>query len=328
MIFNMKKNINKILLSLFLILMISLPWMTGSYILQLMIMIITSSMMGLTFSLGWKLYLIRLDLPAFMAVGAYTSAILMKNAGWPYWPTFLIGGLIAMPLGWGLARLALPRGGMIYFGLTMMFTVIVQVVLSNVQFFGGLSGILNVPLATIGSHIFQSRTEFYFLGLFLLILNIVVYYLLYNSRIGRAFTSIGTSPGLAASLGITPLKYRLAAVTIGSFFVSLAGTYYVGYMSLVFPDSFGFYQAINAQIYPLLGGLNYFIAGPIVGALIMTLIPEYFRIAAQFEPIISAIILIFIVVFMPNGILGLLDRWRVFPRLAAVIGLEKKSTLP
>jgi branched-chain amino acid transport system permease protein len=305
-----------------------LPWIAGRYTLQLVIMIMTYSILSLAFALCWKVYLIRMDLAAYWGIGAYTSAILMTKAGWPYWPTFLAGGLIAALVSWGLARLAVPRGGLIFVAVGFTLAIAIQTVLSTMDFFGGLAGIPNVPPATIGSHIFGSRIEFYFLGLFLLILNIIVYYLLYNSRVGRAFTAIGTSPSLAASLGINPIKYRIVTVIIGSFFAALSGTYYLGHFRLAFPQTFGFTQSIYIQMYAVLGGLGHFIAGPLVGASILTLVPEYLRVAAEFEPIVTAVILILIVIFMPGGILGLIDRWRVFPRLAALIGMGKKSTLP
>jgi branched-chain amino acid transport system permease protein len=188
-------------------------------------------------------------------------------------------------------------------------------VLGTVEFFGGWAGLLNIPSPKIGSFVFLSKTSYYYLVLFLLVVNILVFRALYQSRIGRAWTAIGSSVRLAEVQGINVYRYRLAAAVIACFFAGIAGAFYAHYQNLLIPTTFSFLQSIYVQMYALIGGLSNFIAGPIVGALVMVFAPEYLRIAEQFQPIFFAILLILIIIFLPGGILSIPQR---FPRLAGM----------
>ena len=308
----MMPNVKKVSLGLFLILVTLLPWVVGDYILHLFIQVITYSMLGLAFGICWKVRLIRIDLAGWWGVGAYTTGVLMTKADMSFWPTMLLGGLIAVLIGWGFFSISIPRGGLAFFAFGFLIALLLQQMFAAVDFFGGWGGIEVIPRPTIGSFVFTGKTGYYFLGLFLLVVNLVAYYLLYNSKIGRAWTAIGSSVSLAKSLGINVFRYRIATALLGNFFVAVAGSYYAGYSLFIIPNTFGFLQSIYAQMYALLGGLSYYLAGPVIGAAILTFVPEYLRIAAEVEPIFTAGVIILIVIFMPQGILGLIHR-RVVP---------------
>ena len=308
-------NATKIVLGVLLLLLIALPRWVNPYVLQILILTITYAMLGLAFAFTLRVGLPRFDIAAWWAVGAYTTAVLMKKAGMSFWPTLLIGGIIAVLLGWLVFKIAIPRGMIVFLMFGMVTAMAMQQVLGSVSYFGGWGGTGLVPRPTIGSFKFIRKPELYYLGLFLLILNIVVYYLLYNSKIGRAWNAIGSSLKLASSVGVDVVRYRMANVLIGNFFLAMAGSYYIAYSLTAVPSTFSFHNSVYVMMYVVVGGLAHSLSGPIIGSLIITFIPEYLRVAKEYEPIITSAAIILIIIFMPMGILGLIDQ-RVKPRLA------------
>ena len=109
--------------------------------------------------------------------------------------------------------------------------------------------------------------------------------------------------------GFCPLKQSRRR--FGSFFCAVSGSYLAGYQMYIIPDSFGFHQSITIQMFSLVGGLDYFLLGPILGAAIMTFVPEYLNTTSEFEPILTAVVIIFIIIFMPFGVSGFLKKcWK------------------
>jgi branched-chain amino acid transport system permease protein len=117
---------------------------------------------------------------------------------------------------------------------------------------------------------------------------------------------------LAQTLGINLFRYRLLAFVISSMSAGLVGSFYAHYFGTIEPGTFSVFKSIYIQIYSILGGLNFYLMGPIIGALIMTLVPEFLRVGKEIEPILTGGILILLVIFLPGGILSLPERVGVF----------------
>jgi branched-chain amino acid transport system permease protein len=316
----------KIGIGILLLLLLALPWLINPYVLQIFILTMTYSMLGLSFSLSLRVGLPRFDIAAWWGVGAYATALLMQKAHMSFWLTLPIGGLIAMALGWLIFIVAIPRGMMVFLMFGMVTAMAVQQLFGSLDFFGGWGGTGVVPHPTLGSLTFIHKPELYYLGLCLLILNLLAYYALYNSRIGRAWSAIGSSLKLANSVGINVVRYRMANVLIGNFFLAVAGSYFVAFSLVAVPDTFGFQSSIFVMMYVVVGGIFHGLAGPIIGALVVTFIPEYLRMAREYEPIITAIAMILIIVFLPMGILGLVDSFKSrFARRRRAVKREVES---
>ena len=297
----------KVALAALLIVALALPWFVSSYTLQILIQTITFSMLGLAFASALKVGLPRFDIAAWWAVGAYTTALLMKKTDMSYWLTLPIGGVAAMLVGWLIFTIAIPRGMMVFLLFGMVTAMAIQQFFGSIGFFGGWGGPGLVPRPTIFSHRFVSKTELYYLGLVFLVLNICVNYRFFNSKIGRAWNAIGSSLRLADSIGVDVVGYRMANVLLGNFFLAIAGSYFAAYSPTVMPATFSFGSSIYVMMYVIVGGLFHSLAGPIVGALVITFIPEYLRMAKEYEPIITSAAIIVIIIFMPLGVLGLFD---------------------
>jgi ABC-type branched-subunit amino acid transport system permease subunit len=121
----------------------------------------------------------------------------------------------------------------------------------------------------------------------------------------------------------------MANVLIGNFFLAMAGSYYIAYSLTAVPTTFSFQNSIYVMMYAIVGGLFHSLAGPIIGAAIITFVPEYLRVAKEYEPIITSAAIILIIIFMPMGILGLIDQrvkpWFVQMKWLAWLRREKKT---
>jgi branched-chain amino acid transport system permease protein len=301
-------NSRKALLGIVSAVALALPWMIGAYRLQIFIFVITYSMLALAFTLSWKVGLPRFDIAAWWGVGAYTSAMLMLKLHMSFWWTVPISATVSLVLGYLVFSMSVRRGMMVFMMFGMVFAIAIQQVLGTVKWFGGWGGTASLPPITFAGHALSSKMPIYYFGLGLLVFSIVVYQLLYKSKIGRAWDAIGTSTRLGSSLGIDVVKYRLVNVLIGNVFLAVAGSFSVVYSAMVIPSSFGFNRSIYVIMYVLLGGFGYVLAGPIVGALVLTVLAESLRPAQQYEAIITGALTILIIVFAPTGLLGLFEK--------------------
>lgn len=302
----------KIALGIFALLLLVLPFIINPYILQIVIMTITFAILGLAFMLSMKVGLFRFDIAGWYGVGAYTSILLTIHLGMPFWLTIPIAGLIAVVLGWIIYIVPMGRGMITFFVFSMLVSMAIYQVFGSVEFFGGWTGTKVVAPISIGSFVFTSKESIYYLGLVFLALIITVLILLYHSKIGRAWNAIGSSPKLASSVGINVVKYRMINILIGNFIIAMVGCYYIAYAHVATPFSFGFGISVNMMMYAVVGGILYSISGPILGAVIISFIPEYFRVAKEYAPILTAAAIILIVIFMPMGVLGLFNM-RILP---------------
>jgi branched-chain amino acid transport system permease protein len=305
----MSKTVKIILLILVAALMLSLPLFFNNYVIGVVIQTLTFAMLGLTFAMGLKVGLLRFDVAAWWAVGAYTTALLTTRAHWNFFPAILVAGAVSIAIGFLVCMLAIPRGMMVFFLVGMVITMVFYQVFGSLNFFGSWGGIANIPYASIGSFQFMHKPDLYYLGLIFIAVTLVVYYLLFNSKIGTAWNAIGSSLKLANSVGIDVVKYRFANVLIGNFFLAIVGGYYIAWSQVCAPQTFSFNNSVFVMMYVVVGGINHSLIGPLIGALIITFIPEYLRAAAKYEPIIQSIIIILIIIFMPNGLLGLIDKY-------------------
>jgi branched-chain amino acid transport system permease protein len=287
---------------------LAIPWLVGQYELQVFIVTMTYAMLGLSFVFTLKVGLPRFDIAAWWGVGAYTTAMLMLKAGWSFWATIPVACAITVILGWLVYRVAMPRGMMVFLMFGMVLALAIQQLFGSVDFFGGWGGTAVIKQPSIGSFVFDSKRELYYLGLGFLAFNLICYYALYHSRIGRSWKAIGQSVKLANSVGIDVVRHRMANVMIGNLFLALVGCYYMAFTLVAVPSTFGMVKSLNIMMYAVVGGIGYGLAGPVVGAFILAFVPEYLRVVKEYEPIISAVVIILIIIFLPAGVLGWLGQ--------------------
>ena len=248
---------------------------------------------------------------AFMAIGAYTSTLLVMKIGLSFWLSLLAGGVMAAIVALLVGSLTLRIKGLFFVVITFGINEIVRLfIVFGPDILGGSAGIPNVPhpdlIAIPGLLVidFASRVPWYYLSLILALITIFVIYNIDRSRIGRTYRAIDQNDMLAESIGINLMGYKVTIFTIGCFFAGIAGSLFAHYYSVVTPDEFTIWKSIYLVIYIQVGGLAS-IAGPIAGTVLLNAVDEIFRFSGTCQPLIYGAILVLVILFLPEGILGL-----------------------
>jgi branched-chain amino acid transport system permease protein len=288
------------------IVLLALPLIIeNDYIKHLLIMTCIGAILGMTFSLLFSTGLISLGAAAFYAVGAYVSAVLSMNFGFSFWAAFPVTIVVSSLLAAGVGAIFVRNGGIAFAIITLLFANAVVIAAGQIEYLGGWGGIIGVPRPTaLGPIEFANKTSYYYLALAILTLVVLAFYALYTSRVGRAWKAIKLSPHLSGTLGINLYRYRLLAFVVAAAAASAAGCFYAHYFQTVTPGAFGGWLSIYIQLYSVLGGLEYYLLGPVIGTIVMTFIPEYLRVIKEYEPIVTGVLLLVIILFFPGGILG------------------------
>lgn len=278
-------------------------------IIMMFINIIMSASMWLLATTG----LISFGQAGFMFIGAMTSTLLVKDLGLPFWVCIPLAGIIPALVSVPVGRLCLRIKGVYFFLVTMAFGELVRGIFAYFRNpFGGWYGIRHIPPPEPHAWFTPlNKVPFYYLGIVLVLITCWVIWRISRSRIGMTLWSVRESDILADSLGVNVKRYKLQAFVIAAFFAGIAGTYYAHYFCYISPLVFTFTMSLNTLIYIMVGGLWSF-SGPIVGAAVLTLVPEFFRASGVYQMLIFGIILVFAMLFMPRGIVGLLTE-KMFP---------------
>jgi branched-chain amino acid transport system permease protein len=255
---------------------------------------------------------------AFFGVGAYLSSLFFLNLGVPMWGGIALALCGCGALGFIVARLAFKLRGAYFVILTIGIAEVLKLVALNwVDLTKGPMGLtdiaapqVNLGWATID---FGQKVPYYYLVLFFIALSVLLQHRLVNSSFGRAFVSIRENEDLAESVGINCYKYLVIVVIISSSIAGVAGSLYAHYVSFIDPGVFAFFISVNAVMMAIGGGQGTQ-AGPILGAILFTLIPEWLRVFGDARMAVYALVVIFIVIFMPKGMLyyvsQLLNLWK------------------
>jgi len=257
--------------------------------------------LGLIASVGQ----ISLGHAAFVAAGAYVSALAAMNLKIP--PVFgiLIAGLVtgfaAVLLGKVLLRL---RG--VYFVLVTFLAgqVFTLVALNWESVTHGANGLVGIPAISLFGFPLSTRLRFYYFALAAFVLVVTFVWALMRSQYGRAFRSIAENIRLAESSGIDVSHYQVVAFALGSGIAGATGAAMVHYIRFLSPDSFTFNDSV-AYITMLVVGGRTSLIGAVLGALFLTPLPEFLRGFVGAQHIIYGVILLAVLLFLPNGLVSL-----------------------
>ncbi len=286
------------------------------YYIHLLIMVGMNAVLAMTFLLLLRTGLITIAIAGFWGVGAYASALLSVKLGLWVWLALPTSAFISAIVGLVIGLLLIKKGGIGFVMLTLVFGFIVVLVFGTFEAFGGYTGIYDIPppeairLPFFGLVEFTSKTPFYYLMLFLVSLVVLVFNAFYASWTGRAWRAIGQGPRLAESLGVSIFQYRLLAFVIAAAAAGLMGSFFAHYYGSIVPATFGPQKTIYVHVYAILGGIEYAFTGPLVGSLVMIVAPELLRIAKEVEPVFTGLLVILLVMFLPDGLLGLIGHSR------------------
>ena len=228
----------------------------------------------------------------FMSIGAYTSAILSMQFGYPYFLSLLAGALMAALFGFLIGIPTLRLEGDYLAMVTIGFAEIIKVFFLNFEPGGKAVGLSGIP----------QNTTFVIVWVIVLIV-IILNARLLRTRMGRAFYAIRENAIAAESCGINTTRLKVLAFTIGSFLGGLGGGLYAHYMYFIRPQDFAFMKSIELLNMVVLGGMGS-IPGTILGTTILTLAPEMLRVVAEYRLLFYGALLVILMIFRPNGLLG------------------------
>jgi branched-chain amino acid transport system permease protein len=239
---------------------------------------------------------LNLGQSAFFAIGAYVSTVLIKSHGWNFWLAGLAGVLAAGVLGLALAAFAARLRGHYLAIASLGFAVITyQVLLNWEDVTQGVRGIYGILPPVSGTT-----------ALFYLVAGVatVVYLLLDNlvrSPVGDTLRAIREDEVSAASLGINRAAWKAFAFGLGAAIAGLAGIFYPGLVGTLVPDAFGIVESFTMMAMVIVGGMGTMV-GPVIGAVVLTFLPEVLRGFGELRLMIYGLALTLVVLFMPGGI--------------------------
>jgi branched-chain amino acid transport system permease protein len=279
------------------------PFVGGSYYAHIGILVF----LNITLVLGYRLLcltgLYSFCHITFFAIGAYTSALLSSKLGYPVWICFIAAGVVAALFSMALIIPAARVRGVYFFLVTFGFLEVMNSVFlhwSSVT--GGDAGILVVaPIIGTGT-----QTQDYFVILAFAIIAVLVMYRLERSRFGRELAPIGSAEGLASVSGINVLRNRVLAFAIGAAFAGFAGSLFAHDAAYVSANDFSWWGSVYILVWLVIGGERK-MWGPILGAVLMTLIAEGLRMSGILQALLYSAALLVTVMVMPQGIVGLVD---------------------
>ncbi len=238
----------------------------------------------------------------FMAVGAYSSAMLTTTLGpklgvstavlqWVLFPaSLLLGGLVAALAGLAVGAPSLRLKGDYLAIVTLGFGEIIKVILQNVDAVGGARGLVGIPDYTNLFWTFSVAA-----------VTVYVVWGLLNSTYGRGFLAVADDEVAAEAMGLNTTRYKITAFVVGSFFAGVAGGLYAHLKGYLNPGGFDFNKSIEIVVMVILGGMGRHV-GVIIAAIVLVVLNETLRSFGEYRMILYSLLLIVLMLTRPQGL--------------------------
>jgi branched-chain amino acid transport system permease protein len=275
-------------------------WVTGSLLFSL-----TQMFMLVTLASNWNLIsgftgYVDFGHITFFGLGAYATGILMSKAGWTFYPTLIVGAGIAVIFALLIGRATMHLKGS-YFSIAMLgtFLAVREIVRVAKPFTGGGPGLTLPP--------YLNRPLFYYLTLFQAVVVIALIWWIRRSEFGATLVAIREDETGAETRGINTTLHKIAAFSLAAFSTGIVGGLWAYQNTFIDPDIvFLNSRTVEIAMMTMLGGLGS-VAGPVIGAILIYWLRDLLWASfLQFHLIIEGILLIIIVLFVPEGIMGAL----------------------
>jgi branched-chain amino acid transport system permease protein len=264
-----------------------------------------------------SLGLISLGHAALFGVGAYVSAGAVLGLGLPWLAALAVAAAASALAGLVLGLLALRIRGHYFVLVTLGFGEIVRLVLLNWKAVTrGTDGVIGIPAPSLGPLRVTSKLGIYLLGLALLVGAVTLTERLRRSALGRACVALRADELAARASGVSPALVTLSALGWSGALAGIAGCLYAHFYTFISPEVFTVDVSVTVLLMVIVGGTDTR-AGPLVGALLLTLLPEWLRPFRQYYMILYGAAVVLVMVFAPGGIVGTLGHPR--PRAAAPV---------
>ena len=290
---------------------------TGGIYINILIYILLAVSLNIAVGLMGQL---SLGHAGFIAIGGYTAALVSKSmisSGLPEFIQLFIssiaGGIVAAIFGALLGASTLRLRGDYLAIITLAFGEIIKYVIQNLDFLGGATGLKNIPNITNFSNSFV-----------FVVISVIIMTMIMTSRKGREIISIRENEIAAENIGININRVKLYGFALSAFFAGIGGSLFAHNIGILTPDKFGFVFSIEILVMVVFGGLGS-ITGAIISAIMLTLLNEQLREVSQFRYLVYAIILIVLMIFRSEGLLG--TKELTIPRFVRKIRTIKNRAL-
>jgi branched-chain amino acid transport system permease protein len=244
----------------------------------------------------------NLGIGVYMGTGAYISAMLTTDAGFNFWQAFPLAvlGAALMGLLTGLPALRVREDSLAVLTIGLVF--VFESLLVYLPYFGGPVGINRIPrVSFLGQPL--SNEGFLLIALMALALSIGVCAYVKRSWLGLALESIREDEHATSVIGVHPARFKLYAFAIGGGLAGVGGILYAHFIRYITPYDFGFMPSIYVLVMLVFGGIGT-IRGAIVGACLLTALPELFRFVQDYRNLMYGTILVLLMLYQPRGLLG------------------------
>lgn len=308
--------------ALLLAVLVALPWLVPTYVMTYgtMILIAAIGAVGLNLVTGTA-GLISLGHAGFLAVGAYTTGILITTYGWPLVPSILAAGCFSAATSLLVGIPSLRLKGLYLAITTLAFSIIVTQLINQWDWLTGGSSGLPVGRPDLFGVPMRSPTAMYFLSLAVAVVTVLAALNLLRSRVGRAWAAIRDYDTAASLMGVNLVRYKLLAFAVSAFIAGVAGGLMALNIRYLNVDSFELIASIEAIAMIIVGGLGS-VRGAVLGAIVITALPEFSRIVfaslggtlgsiasgntAELKGVIYALVIMIFLRYEPDG---LAHRW-------------------
>lgn len=256
---------------------------------------------------------ISLGHAAFYGIGAYSAALMAIEWGVSPWLTMVAAAVLTFVAGGVVAYPAFRTAGIYFAIVTLAVGVIAHIIMMNwisvtrgAQGLPGVPVLTSIPLPWGGELDFIERRTYAVLVWSVLALWLLLTVALLRSHIGDSWIAIRENERLARSLGIAAHQRKVLAQAIAAGGAGLTGALFAFYLGIVSPASFLPMSSLMVLVTVVVGGSGR-LYGPLVGAILLTAVPEMLRFAEEFRLVLFGILLLAVVLLMPKGLVGLYD---------------------
>ncbi|MEO5699988.1 MAG: branched-chain amino acid ABC transporter permease [Casimicrobiaceae bacterium] len=280
----------------------------GVYLLTLFCVYLMATL-GLNLTVGYAGQM-SLGQAAFLGIGAYHAAILMK-LGWSFFLVLPVAAVVCFIVGLILGFPALRVQHHYLAFATLGFNILVYLVMRNEeQLTGGTFGISGIPRPSLLGYSLDGSLPFYYFALVSVIaLGLVLWWLL-RSPWGRAFAALRDNPIRAESTGVNVTAYTLLAFAIGAACAGIGGVYFAALVQFIEPAPFHFSASLTMLLAVIVGGSGRFF-GPVLGTVVVVLLPEWLRFMQSWYLAVFGFAVVALMMWLPGGLLSLPERLRL-----------------
>lgn len=250
------------------------------------------------------------------AIGAYVSALLSRNLGISPWITMMAAVCAGFFIGRGLGYPSLKMKGVYLSLTTLAFSEIVRIFATNlIDLTGGTQGLKNIPRFSVGPIALDTNVKYFYFVLITAALMCMLSIRITHSKWGREFRAVKDNVDAIESLGLDIRKIKIRAFTIAAMYGAFAGALYVHFNGYITSLSFTTDLSINYVIMLMVGGIGN-IFGNILGAVVITFLPEVLRFLGDYYQITYCVLVLISALFLPNGLVSVYGK---------AVGLLKKK---